>query len=867
VKETIMPEPTRDMRFMATLPALEKSVQYQPDGSFYVGGIASDPSLDLQRDRVDQAAVLSHGPYLEQWGKLDWNHGREDIGDIVEVRKITAAEAADEFGVKLAGDGTYVKARVYPVGDVALAPEDLKTAHHRAGIDARLGFSLEGSTRRQGGTCYPTAIYRVALCPQPVNTNTVAVPMAKSMAEAQELWEAGQPDVVIEYPEPEALEKGRQVSAHTRQLASGKIAPVVAHTDKREAAKRPVRTTPTLLEDDLDRAASMAADLKKLPSPPKQKKDMLLGDVTGYGANGGVSCAAFTIEGKMLAGKPDRHFVANFTYGVGKLFNRGASQLIEMKPGESESTLWGDIKCVASRKEAEQQAELLTKYQAVRHLDASRGWGDLSSPTGQTKEEMELEGAEMLLSGMKKSLFADPFPGLRAGEPFTPPDLMRAIRQCIASEQEAVALYEAIADAAAGAEIDSLTVEVLRSVADEERVHAGEFLRLLDTLNGSEGRKLAEGADEVETIIEGTDVTKARVPFVKGLLALAKAHVKAHTRTVGGKVVSVKEHDDKRGAAKQGGGMSVAHASTWARDPAMDKLLYAMGHDNTQYKEKASGPYRWVREIETSGATLSLTLQETDDRGRFTASGRITESASAKPVHHDFAVTRRCTSPSAAQTAIEKEAWSFLGRSPEDLWITKSLATSAATDESALEGGATLRRQSLKPRSWHCDKCGADVPGEEPLCKCGAKRPGQMAKALVVLAKAHVKGHTRVVGGKVVQVKEHEDKREAAQSGAKSAAVIRQYADKVRADAQGPSRGDYQGAAGVARLNKTTALLDLYAELLDAEGPEALSRRAERLRAAGEHHTSSADLKKLTDELRLLTTCSGLLAAAKGGAN
>ena len=63
-----MPDPNRDMRFVAVLPTLEKSIKLQPDGSFFIQGIASEPGLDLQNDRVDQDAVLSHAPYLEQWG-------------------------------------------------------------------------------------------------------------------------------------------------------------------------------------------------------------------------------------------------------------------------------------------------------------------------------------------------------------------------------------------------------------------------------------------------------------------------------------------------------------------------------------------------------------------------------------------------------------------------------------------------------------------------------------------------------------------------------------------------------------------------------------------------------------------------------
>lgn len=43
---------------------------------------------------------------------------------------------------------------------------------------------------------------------------------------------------------------------------------------------------------------------------------------------------------------------------------------------------------------------------------------------------------------------------------------------------------------------------VLKDIADEERVHAGEFLRLLKELDPDEEEFYAEGAEEVEEEIE-----------------------------------------------------------------------------------------------------------------------------------------------------------------------------------------------------------------------------------------------------------------------------------------------------------------------------------------------------------------------------
>jgi rubrerythrin len=45
-------------------------------------------------------------------------------------------------------------------------------------------------------------------------------------------------------------------------------------------------------------------------------------------------------------------------------------------------------------------------------------------------------------------------------------------------------------------------VEVLKDIADEERVHVGEFLRLLYELAPDEKKFYAKGAKEVEEMIE-----------------------------------------------------------------------------------------------------------------------------------------------------------------------------------------------------------------------------------------------------------------------------------------------------------------------------------------------------------------------------
>jgi rubrerythrin len=90
--------------------------------------------------------------------------------------------------------------------------------------------------------------------------------------------------------------------------------------------------------------------------------------------------------------------------------------------------------------------------------------------------------------------FTDPFPGIKETRPMSTPDLIRALRLDLAAEQDAVHLYTAHADACE----HPLAIKVLKSIADEERVHAGEFLKLIEILDPEERKHLDMGAAEVE---------------------------------------------------------------------------------------------------------------------------------------------------------------------------------------------------------------------------------------------------------------------------------------------------------------------------------------------------------------------------------
>jgi ferredoxin-NADP reductase len=94
--------------------------------------------------------------------------------------------------------------------------------------------------------------------------------------------------------------------------------------------------------------------------------------------------------------------------------------------------------------------------------------------------------------------FGSPFAGLANDRKLTDKELVRAIRFMVAAEYEAVQLYMQLAESTG----NKLAVEVLKDIADEERVHAGEFLRLLRELAPDEEKFYAKGAEEVEVTMK-----------------------------------------------------------------------------------------------------------------------------------------------------------------------------------------------------------------------------------------------------------------------------------------------------------------------------------------------------------------------------
>jgi len=94
--------------------------------------------------------------------------------------------------------------------------------------------------------------------------------------------------------------------------------------------------------------------------------------------------------------------------------------------------------------------------------------------------------------------FASPFSGLANDRKLTEDELIRAVRFMVAAEYEAVQMYVQLAESTD----NELAKNVLIDIADEEKVHAGEFMRLLKELAPDEDKFYKEGYEEVEELIE-----------------------------------------------------------------------------------------------------------------------------------------------------------------------------------------------------------------------------------------------------------------------------------------------------------------------------------------------------------------------------
>ncbi|MFA5254878.1 MAG: Rubrerythrin [Methanoregula sp.] len=105
--------------------------------------------------------------------------------------------------------------------------------------------------------------------------------------------------------------------------------------------------------------------------------------------------------------------------------------------------------------------------------------------------------------------FFNPFSGVIPDRKLTNEELIRVVRLDVAGELEAIHGYMAHADATD----NELAKAVLTDIADEERVHVGELLRLLSILTaGAEDEFYKKGTLEVDTM---AGAAGAAVPAAK----------------------------------------------------------------------------------------------------------------------------------------------------------------------------------------------------------------------------------------------------------------------------------------------------------------------------------------------------------------
>ena len=95
-------------------------------------------------------------------------------------------------------------------------------------------------------------------------------------------------------------------------------------------------------------------------------------------------------------------------------------------------------------------------------------------------------------------IFGSPFSGFASEHKLNHEELVRAVRFLVASEYEATQLYTQLAES-----IDHPFAQaVLKDVADEEPVHAGQFLKLLYHLAPDEEKLYQKGAKEDDEILK-----------------------------------------------------------------------------------------------------------------------------------------------------------------------------------------------------------------------------------------------------------------------------------------------------------------------------------------------------------------------------
>lgn len=96
--------------------------------------------------------------------------------------------------------------------------------------------------------------------------------------------------------------------------------------------------------------------------------------------------------------------------------------------------------------------------------------------------------------------FGNPFEGnnLNRDKKLSKEEMARSLRFVIAAEYEAIQLYQQLAEASD----NFLFKKVMLDIANEEKIHAGEFLRVLLEIDDKEKDFYDKGFNEVQDLIK-----------------------------------------------------------------------------------------------------------------------------------------------------------------------------------------------------------------------------------------------------------------------------------------------------------------------------------------------------------------------------
>lgn len=93
--------------------------------------------------------------------------------------------------------------------------------------------------------------------------------------------------------------------------------------------------------------------------------------------------------------------------------------------------------------------------------------------------------------------FSTPFQGNKCERKLTKEELIRAIRFSLASELEAIQIYEQLRDSIDNANAKKL----LEEIAHDEKVHVGNFAHLIKVLSPDDAQDFEEGIVEAKEIM------------------------------------------------------------------------------------------------------------------------------------------------------------------------------------------------------------------------------------------------------------------------------------------------------------------------------------------------------------------------------